>query len=143
MLAIETRITSNVYRVFFLLHLLSAIVGFGAVLLNGLYGAKAQQRPGPEGRAISEANFQVSEIAEYFIDAVPVSEPAGAGPPPQVAEIAIMGKRLATTGPLLHVTMGVIMVLMIWKPGNNRSPVVWLAPETMPSASSSLTIIVA
>ncbi|MBK5289625.1 MAG: hypothetical protein JJE46_14275 [Acidimicrobiia bacterium] len=71
-LAIQTGTTSNLYRVFLLLHLLAAIVGFGAVMLNGIYGAKSQQRPGPEGRAVSEVNFQVSEIAEYFIYAVPV-----------------------------------------------------------------------
>src|SRR4051812_33430426 len=65
-------ITSGIYRFFLLCHLISAIVGFGAVVLNGLYAAQAQKRPGPPGRAVTEANFFVSGIGEYFIYAVPV-----------------------------------------------------------------------
>src|SRR5690349_20257783 len=52
------------------LHILCAIVGFGGVLLNALYGNEAKKRPGPGGLAISEANYKVSGIAEYFIYAV-------------------------------------------------------------------------
>jgi len=63
-------ITSTGYRVVLLLHILCAIVGFGGVLLNGLYGREAKRRPGPGGLAITEANYTVSTIAEYFIYAV-------------------------------------------------------------------------
>jgi hypothetical protein len=52
------------------LHILSAIVGFGAVFLNGIYGAQVRAHPGPEGLAIFRANYLVSKIAEYFIYAV-------------------------------------------------------------------------
>ena len=41
-------------------------------MLNGLYAAQAQKRPGPAGRAVSEANFAVSSIAEKVIYLVPV-----------------------------------------------------------------------
>ena len=41
-------------------------------MLNGLYGAQAKARQGPEGLAIAEANFKVSMIAEYFIYTIPV-----------------------------------------------------------------------
>ena len=41
-------------------------------MLNGLYAAQAQKRQGPPGRAVSEANFAVSHIGEYFIYAIPV-----------------------------------------------------------------------
>jgi uncharacterized membrane protein len=51
---------------------LSVVVGLGTVTLNGLYAAQAQKRPGPPGRAITEANFFVSGIAEYIIYTVPV-----------------------------------------------------------------------
>lgn len=63
-------ITSTAYKIVLLLHILCAIVGFGAVFLNGLYGREAKRRPGPGGLAISEANLFVSGIAEYFIYAV-------------------------------------------------------------------------
>lgn len=63
---------SGYYNVLLVLHILTAIVGLGAVMLNGLYAAQAQKRQGPGGRAVSEANFAVSSIAEYFIYAIPV-----------------------------------------------------------------------
>jgi uncharacterized membrane protein len=59
-----------VYDLLLWLHILCAIVGFGGVLLNVLYGLQAKQRPGPGGLAISEANYHVSHIAQYFIYAV-------------------------------------------------------------------------
>ena len=60
------------YRVVLLLHILTAIIGFGAVFLNALYGRAAERREGVEGLAIAEANYDVSQVAEYFIYAVPV-----------------------------------------------------------------------
>jgi uncharacterized membrane protein len=60
----------NSYDLLLLLHILVAIVGFGAVFLNGIYGAQAKARRGSEGLAIVQANFLVSSIAEYFIYAV-------------------------------------------------------------------------
>jgi hypothetical protein len=63
-------ITSTAYRIVLLLHILCAIVGFGAVTLNGLYGREAKRRPGPGGLAITEANYSVSTVGEYFIYAV-------------------------------------------------------------------------
>jgi uncharacterized membrane protein len=63
---------SGYYNVLLVLHILSSIIGFGAVMLNGLYASQAQRRPVPAGRAVSEANFAVSSIAEYFIYAIPV-----------------------------------------------------------------------
>lgn len=63
---------SGLYKTLLVLHILTAIVGLGAVMLNGIYGAQAAKRPGPPGRAVSEANFAVSSIGEYFIYAIPV-----------------------------------------------------------------------
>ena len=60
------------YKLVLVLHILSAIAGFGGVLLNGLYAHHAKQRKGTEGLAIAEANFAVSEMASRFIYAVPV-----------------------------------------------------------------------
>lgn len=157
------------------LHVACAIIGFGAVFLNGLYGVEAKNRPGPGGLAVSEANFKVSQIGEYFIYAVfvfgialvlggpspadtfaepwisaamllyiigiglshavmiPASKrmialqrelvaggppPEGAsGPPPQVAEMEQLGKRMGVVGPILNVLLLVILYLMVFKPG--------------------------
>jgi len=63
---------SGLYKTLLVLHILTAIVGLGAVMLNGLYAAQAQKRQGPPGRAVSEANYAVSHIGEYFIYAIPV-----------------------------------------------------------------------
>jgi len=41
-------------------------------MLNGLYAAQAQKRPGPPGRAVSESNFAVSGVAEKVIYTIPV-----------------------------------------------------------------------
>jgi len=65
---------SGLYKICLILHILCAIVGFGAVFLNGLYGAqmKARMQAGrpAEALAIFEANEAVSRIGEYFIYAV-------------------------------------------------------------------------
>jgi hypothetical protein len=63
-------INSGIYKLVLVLHILSAIVGFGAVLLNGIYGQQARSRRGTEGLAITQANFLVSRIAQFFIYAV-------------------------------------------------------------------------
>ena len=58
------------YNIMKVLHILAAVVGFGSVLLNGLYAAQARKRPPAEGLAILEANTFVSskpaKIAIYL-----------------------------------------------------------------------------
>jgi hypothetical protein len=63
---------SGIYKVLLVVHILSVVVGIGTVMLNGLYAAQAQKRQGPSGRAVSEANFAVSSIAEYVIYTIPL-----------------------------------------------------------------------
>jgi hypothetical protein len=63
-------INSGIYKLVLMLHILTAIIGFGAVFLNGIYGQQAKSRRGSEGLAISQANFLVSKVGEYFIYAV-------------------------------------------------------------------------
>lgn len=65
-------IGSAAYNIVFVLHLMAVIVGFGGVVLNGVYGAQAKKRPGVGGLAIGEANVAVSKLAEKVILAVPV-----------------------------------------------------------------------
>ena len=62
---------SGIYDLLLFLHLVAVVVGFGSVMLNGLYGARAKRAGGREGVAIAEANTFVSDkVAEPFIYAV-------------------------------------------------------------------------
>src|SRR5690348_14090938 len=63
---------SGIFKLLLVLHILSAIVGIGGVVLNGLYAAQAQKRQGPPGRAVSEANYAVTNVAEKVIYLIPV-----------------------------------------------------------------------
>ena len=63
---------SGLYKTLLVLHILTAIVGLGAVMLNGIYASQAARRSGSQRRAVSEANFFVSSIGEYFIYAIPI-----------------------------------------------------------------------
>jgi hypothetical protein len=58
---------STVYGILLFLHILCAILGFGPLALNGLYGQQAAHRRGPAGVAIGQANFAVSKVAEIFV----------------------------------------------------------------------------
>jgi uncharacterized membrane protein len=61
-------ITSFAYRLVFLLHILSAIIGFGGVILSGVYAARARKLPPGEALAIMETNTFVAEkVAQIFI----------------------------------------------------------------------------
>jgi hypothetical protein len=167
---------SGLYKLFLVLHFLTIIIGFGPIVLAGVFGTKATARPGREGAAISLATFEVlEEWAEKFIYAAPVfgillvlvsddawkfsqtwislaflvyflavgvlhgahkpnlrrmnalmaelqagAPGAGAtagGPPPQVAELELRGRRAAIVGGVLNLLLVVLLVLMVWKPG--------------------------
>jgi uncharacterized membrane protein len=61
------------YNLVLLLHILCAIVGFGGVILNGVYAARARQLPPEQNLAVMEVNSFVSmKVAEIFIYLVPV-----------------------------------------------------------------------
>lgn len=64
----EIGVGSDIYDIFLFLHILAAVVGFGAVLLNGLYMTRARALPASEGLAVLEVNTWVSnKVAEWFI----------------------------------------------------------------------------
>jgi uncharacterized membrane protein len=69
-LAVLAAFGSDAYKIVLVLHILCAIIGFGAVFFDGIYGAQSAQYKGPEGLAISRANLLVSRVGEYFIYAV-------------------------------------------------------------------------
>jgi uncharacterized membrane protein len=69
----DTGLNSGIYKFVLVLHLIAVVVGFGGVVLNGLYGARAKRAGGREGLAISETNFWITErVAEPAIYAVPI-----------------------------------------------------------------------
>jgi len=61
---------SDAYNIVKILHILCAIIGFGGVTLNGVYGAQVRGRPAHEAAPIAQAVFRVSTVAQYFIYAV-------------------------------------------------------------------------
>lgn len=164
---------STPYNIVLLLHILAAIIGFGGVILNGVYAARARQLPPEQNLAVMEVNSFVSmKVAEIFIYLVPIfglglvsmskgayrwgdlwvwlsivlyvlslgvshgllmptvkrmlnlqrelvaAGPPIGGPPPQVAQLEAMGKRVGGASMLLNTSLVVILVLMIWKPGS-------------------------
>jgi len=61
-------IDSGIYKTLLVLHILAAIVGFGGVMLNALYGNEVRKRRGAEGLAIMDANMFVSlKVAQNAI----------------------------------------------------------------------------
>lgn len=63
---------TGLYNVLYFLHIATVIVGFGAVVLNALYGVEARERRGVGALAILESTYKVSEVAMIFIYLVPV-----------------------------------------------------------------------
>ena len=67
-------IDGGFYKFCLVLHILCAIIGFGAVFLNGVYGqqmkVRMQSGRGAEALGIFDANLIVSKVGEYFIYAV-------------------------------------------------------------------------
>jgi uncharacterized membrane protein len=61
------------YQLLLVIHIVTVVVGIGTVSLNGLYGAQAKKAGPNGGNAVVRANFAVTEVAEYFIYAIPVT----------------------------------------------------------------------
>jgi uncharacterized membrane protein len=169
-------VNGGLYKLLMVAHIMAAIIGFGALYLNGIYGAESKKRKGPDGLAVLQANHRVSSVGEWFVYAVPVfgallvvtsdkvfkfsqtwiwlalalyvvgigvshgvmfptvkrmeatmneliamgpppAGAAGSGPPPQVAVMEALGKRLAMGGAFLNVLLVVLVAIMVWKPG--------------------------
>lgn len=63
---------SDGYQFVLLLHITAVVLGFGPLMLNGIYGRLASARGGGEGLAISEANQKVSQTAGAIAATVPL-----------------------------------------------------------------------
>lgn len=60
------------YNSVLFVHVLCAIVGFGAVMLNGIWGSALSKATGDAAATLATTLHKVSKIAEIFIYAVPV-----------------------------------------------------------------------
>jgi len=65
-------VTSGVYRLVLVLHLVAAIAGFGGIFFNGVSRSMARGRSHSERIAIAETNLAVTAWAEWCIYAVPL-----------------------------------------------------------------------
>jgi hypothetical protein len=65
------------------LHVVSAVVGFGAVALSGVYGATARQAERPEAREETARYFRSPGRAEWLILLVPILGAAALGARPE------------------------------------------------------------
>ena len=64
---------SGAYKFVLVLHLLTAIIGFGGVVVAGIFGAKGATRGGHDGQVLGETTMDVVENwAMWFVYAVPI-----------------------------------------------------------------------
>ncbi len=61
---------SAIYRIVLLLHIATAIVGFGGLLANGINNAKAFRSPAGVAKTLLEGSQQVAKTAYYAIYAL-------------------------------------------------------------------------
>jgi uncharacterized membrane protein len=62
----------DLYTLLKIVHLVAVVAGIGTVCLNGIYGAKAKAAGPNGGAAISQANYDVSMVAEKLIYLIPI-----------------------------------------------------------------------
>ncbi len=67
-----TGLTGGLYRLLLLLHILCAVVGFGAVAFNGLYRTRARQRGVDAELVLLEESAYFTHTAEFLIYGVVV-----------------------------------------------------------------------
>lgn len=63
---------STGYKIVFVLHMLTVIVGFGGLVFNGVYAAHAKKRQAEGHAAVTGATSEVAKRAEYAVYAVPI-----------------------------------------------------------------------
>ena len=59
------------YKLLFLFHIATVIVGFGGLVLGGVYNQKAM-KSGSAAANISTVNFEVNKLCEYAVYLVPI-----------------------------------------------------------------------
>jgi hypothetical protein len=57
----------DLYKIVFMLHILSLIFGFGPLVLTGLYAVMSQRRGAQSSREVGEVHFAVTQVAEKVV----------------------------------------------------------------------------
>jgi len=63
-------IGTNIYNIVLLLHVATAIVGFGGMIAHGAYNAKAFRSPASEAATIMKTTQSAAKMVEYAVYAV-------------------------------------------------------------------------
>lgn len=155
-------VDGDLYKLVLVLHILTAIIGFGGMFIAGFYGNEARDLPGRDGVAVAQTALKVTgRIPTIAVCAVPIlgillimmSEDAikfsaawvslsfllyivlmGLATGVQVptvrkiiaaraagdsgsAELVAMGRKVAVVSGIVNVLWVVVLVLMVFKPG--------------------------
>jgi hypothetical protein len=78
------------YDVLVALHVVSAVIGFGAVALSGIYGATARHAEKPDSGEEIARYFRSPGRAEWLILAVPILGAAALGARPEGADFGAL-----------------------------------------------------
>ena len=65
-------VDSTGYRIVLVLHLLSVVVGLGAVSLGAVFAAQARRNPGPGVRLLVETQVRMTKLAGWIVIGIPV-----------------------------------------------------------------------
>jgi len=89
--------SSGFYDALVGLHVLCAVVGFGAVAISGVYGASARRFPGPDPSEETRRYFQSPGRAEWLVLVVPFLGAAALGARHRGADFGSLWVILAST----------------------------------------------
>ncbi|MBS1846862.1 MAG: DUF2269 family protein [Actinobacteria bacterium] len=103
MIATVTGSTGWAYLLLLTLHILCAIVGFGGVMLNGIWGSALSKARGESAALLAETLHKVSKIAEIFIIAVAVLG---------IALVLMSNHEHSFASPWLSASMGLYIVAL-------------------------------
>jgi hypothetical protein len=109
-------ISAVLYDVLVALHVISAVVGFGAVALSGIYGSTARQADKPEAREEIARYFRSPGRAEWLVLPVPFLGAAALGARPEGADF---GAVWVVTALVLWVAAATVL-LGIVRPAERR-----------------------
>ena len=113
---------SGIYQLFLYLHILSAIIGKPVVKFSQGWLSAAMALY-IVAIAISHAvMIPGTKKMGRLLTTLAEGPPAGAartGPPPEVAEVEALGRRLGIFGAILNLMVIIILFLMVVKPGLN------------------------
>ncbi len=66
-------VDGDLYNVVLVLHILTAIIGFGGMFIAGFYGIESRRLPGDEGLVVAQATLKVSgQVPTVAVGAVPI-----------------------------------------------------------------------